>query len=195
MTRRRARVAHHVNRNIESIAQLQEDLNRQAGSHQRAVESVMHWLGRPIVVYAVLALALSWVVYNALAPLPGWPRPDPPPFLWLQGTMAVFDALVALMVLTAQNRQGREADRRAHLELQVNLIAEQKTTKIISLLEELRHDLPMVKDRKDEVADALQESMDPQAVLSALESTMDGRAAEKRAVPVERRPASRKRTE
>jgi uncharacterized membrane protein len=91
--------------------------------------------------------------------------------------------------------QGREADRRAHLELQVNLIAEQKTTKIISLLEELRHDLPMVKDRKDEVADALQESMDPQAVLSALESTMDGGAAEKRAVPIERRHASKKRTE
>jgi uncharacterized membrane protein len=76
------------------------------------------------------------------------------------------------MVLTAQNRQDREGEQRAHLELQVSLLAEQKTTKIISLLEELRHDLPVVKDRKDRIADAMQERVDPQAVLSALEDTM-----------------------
>lgn len=172
MTRRATNISHHVNQNIETIAQLKEGLNRRAGSHQRAVERVTQWLGRPFVVYAVLAAILCWVLYNTLAPLARWHQVDPPPFLWLQGTMAVFDAVVALTVLTAQNRQDREAEQRAHLELQVSLLAEQKTTKIISLLEELRHDLPMVKDRKDRIADAMQERVDPQAVLSALEDTM-----------------------
>ena len=60
-----------------------------------------------------------------------------------------------------------------HLELQVNLLTEQKTTKIIRLLEELRHDLPMVKDRHDPEAAALQKPMDADGVLAALEQRRD----------------------
>ena len=43
-------------------------------------------------------------------------------------------------------------------------------TKLIHLIEELRHDLPMVKDRHDPEAVALQQRTDTSRVLSALES-------------------------
>jgi uncharacterized membrane protein len=55
------------------------------------------------------------------------------------------------------------------LELQVNLVSEQKIAKLISLLEELRRDLPSVRDRVDVVADAMAEAVDPQAVITSLE--------------------------
>jgi uncharacterized membrane protein len=167
----------HVSENIETIAQLgamsRQGWTRQRAVHQRAVERVTNRLGRPITVYALLVCASGWVVYNTFALRAGLPVVDTAPFPWLQGTMTLLDAVVALMVLTAQNRQNREAEQRAHLELQVNLLAEQKATKIISLLEELRRDLPMVKDRKDRVAEALQKQVDPKAVLSALEDTLE----------------------
>jgi uncharacterized membrane protein len=60
-------------------------------------------------------------------------------------------------------------ERRAHLELQVNLLTEQKTTKLINLLEELRRDLPMIKDRHDPESAAFQQPTDPEAVLAALD--------------------------
>jgi len=73
----------------------------------------------------------------------------PPRSIGCKGAFGLFGALVATTVLTAQNRQNVENERRAHLELQVNLLAEQKVTKIIALLEELRRDLPIVRDRRD----------------------------------------------
>lgn len=74
------------------------------------------------------------------------------------------------MVLIAQNRESKLEEQRLHLELQDNLLTEQKTTTIIRLLEELRHDLPMVKDRHDPEATEMQKPMDPDEVLAALEN-------------------------
>ena len=83
--------------------------------------------------------------------------------------LAVAGALWMIFVLTTQNRQAKLAEQRAHLDLQINLLSEQKAAKIISLLEELRHDLPNVRDRVDQAAEAMKEAADPVAVLTALE--------------------------
>ena len=53
-------------------------------------------------------------------------------------------------------------------------------TKLINLLEEFRRDLPMVEDRHDYEAVALQQHMDTGQVLSALETVVSGA---ERAVP------------
>ncbi len=71
-------------------------------------------------------------------------------------------------MLIAQTREKADADRRANLALHVSLVAEQKATKIISLLEELRRDLPNVRNRTDAVANELQHEIDARAVHSAL---------------------------
>jgi len=63
--------------------------------------------------------------------------------------------------------------------LQVNLLTEQKVTKLIHLLEELRRDLPMVKDRHDPEAAALQQRTDTEQVLVALENAGAEQAAAK----------------
>jgi uncharacterized membrane protein len=86
----------------------------------------------------------------------------------MQGAVAFYAALVTTVVLATQNRQNSEAERRGQLELQVNLMAEQRTAKTIALLEELRRDLPSVPNRVDRLADAMQESVDPKTVLSVL---------------------------
>lgn len=46
------------------------------------------------------------------------------------------------VILITQNRQGKLAKRREHLELQMSMRTEQRTAKIIDLLEELRRDVP-----------------------------------------------------
>ena len=164
----------HVTDNIERMAQLRSDEARRMSRHQRAVERAASSIGRPASLYVLVAIALVWVAWNGLATVAGWPRFDAPPFFWLQGAVSLYAAFVATMVLAAQNQQRVTWEQRAHLELQVNLLSEQKVTKIIALLEELRRDLPMVINRTDALADAMQKHVDPQAVLSKLEDAMDG---------------------
>jgi uncharacterized membrane protein len=79
---------------------------------------------------------------------------------------------VTTMVLLTQNRQAKQAEHRRHLDLQVTLLVEQKVTKVIALIEELRRDLPSVQNRVDSQAEAMQEVVDPQTVLSALEGML-----------------------
>src|SRR5581483_10605460 len=92
--------------------------------------------------------------------------PDPPPFGRAQGVVGLAALLMTTMVLTTQNRQMRHAEQRSHLDLQVNLLAEQKVAKLIALVEELRRDLPNVHNRKDSLAEAMTRSVDPGAVSS-----------------------------
>jgi uncharacterized membrane protein len=66
-------------------------------------------------------------------------------------------------------RQERRAGTAQRVELQVNILTEQKTTKLVHLLEELRRDLPMVRDRHDADATKLQQPTDATEILSALE--------------------------
>jgi uncharacterized membrane protein len=94
---------------------------------------------------------------------------DPPPFQWLQGIVGLGALLTATVVLIKQNRLAKLAEQRAHLDLKVTLLTEQKTAKLIDLLEELRRDLPNVKDRHDPEAASLQQSMNPELVRAALD--------------------------
>jgi uncharacterized membrane protein len=45
--------------------------------------------------------------------------------------------LLTSFVMITQNRMGREADKRAHLDLQVNLLAEQELTKVLQMLDKI----------------------------------------------------------
>jgi uncharacterized membrane protein len=143
------------------------------------MERVTAALGRPRTIYFTLSIVVAWVTLNLGIPKSwAWHRVDPPPFFWLQGVVALSALLMTTLVLITTNRQTRNAEERSHLDLQVNLLSEQKVAKIVALLEELRRDLPMVRDRTDREADAMQEAVDPHAMLEALEKATDTKPPE-----------------
>ena len=162
-----------VARNIETMAHLQTETDRKAGRIQRAIEKVTASIARPWTLNVILGGVAMWVIVNTLGPSVGLPQVDRPPFPWLQGLVSLSALIVTSMVLTTQSRQGHSASQRGNLELQVNLVAEQKIAKLIALLEELRRDLPSVRDRVDPVANSMAESVDHQAVLTILEETIE----------------------
>ena len=87
----------------------------------------------------------------------------------LDGLLTFFALVTTTIVLIAQNRQAKLEQQHRHLDLQVGLLTEQKVTKLIHLVEELRRDMPMVRDREDRQAAVLQEPADAAAVISAIE--------------------------
>ena len=55
---------------------------------------------------------------------------------------------------------------------------------MIDLLEELRHDMPTVKDRFDPQAEAMKENVDPHEVLSSLNESLEEAIKELDASPL-----------
>jgi uncharacterized membrane protein len=164
-----------VNQNIGTIAEFYERHEEHASATQKVVEKIARFLGSPGYVIANLVLMVVWIATNLGAEELGWKTFDEPPFFWLQGLIGLNAFIISTTVLIRQNRMSRLADHHAHLDLQVNLLTEEKTSKIIALLEELRHDLPNVRDKTDREADELAKHADAKAVLSAIEREQDGR--------------------
>jgi uncharacterized membrane protein len=162
-------LSEHIGQNIESVVALQKKQWDAIGSAQKRVERVSRFLGRPLYLITLLAAIALWVGVNVFAAAAS--RWDPAPFELLDGVMTLISLVTTTIVLIAQNRQAKLEKQHTHLGLQVALLTEQKVTKVIKLLEELRRDMPMVKDRHDAHAEALQESADTAKVLAALEET------------------------
>jgi uncharacterized membrane protein len=172
-----AQLSEHVAQNIETMAHLQTEADGKVGRHQRMIEKVTASIAQPRTLNVIAGVVALWVALNTLGASAGLPQVDPPPFQWLQGVISLSALLVTTMVLTTQSRQGQRLSQRGNLELQVNLVAEQKIAKLISLLEELRRDLPSVRDRVDPVANAMAKSVDHKAVLTVLEENIESGGA------------------
>ena len=161
-----------IDHNIETIISLHMHAELKVSRHQRLLERLTAWLGRPSFFYLTLMLVAAWIFVNLFGHYLRLPVFDPVPFSWLQGLIGLSALLMTILVLTTQNRQARFSERRKHLDLQVNLVVEHKVSKLIALVEELRRDMPTVKDRYDQEAEAMAEAVDPEAVFLALDETL-----------------------
>jgi uncharacterized membrane protein len=158
-----------VNQNIESILAFCKREEEKLSHPQRIIEYVSNYVGSAHFLGTALLFVALWILVNVMAEASGKPWIDPAPFGLLHVILTLCALITATVVLIQQNRLAKIEEQRAHLDLQVNLLTEQKTTKLIQLIEELRQDLPMVKNRNDPEADALQQPTDPSQVLSALD--------------------------
>lgn len=61
---------------------------------------------------------------------------DPFPFPFLTFVVSL-EAILALFVLASQNRLTQQAERRAHIDLQVTLLAEQESTLTLVLVQDI----------------------------------------------------------
>jgi uncharacterized membrane protein len=162
-----------VSENIGTIADFYARHEEHVTTTQRVVEKVALFLGSPVYVASNIVFIIGWIGVNMLMEDFGWKQIDEPPFFWLQGLIGLNAFIISTTVLIRQNRMSRLADHHAHLDLQVNLLTEEKTSKIIELLDALRRDLPNVSDKVDKDAQELAKPADPKAVLQAIEREED----------------------
>ena len=168
-----------MNQSIESLAQLHVHMERKIGRHQRAIETVTAFLGRPRFLYFIMLFVILWITANTALWKIHWVIFDQPPFYWLQGIIGLSALLMTTIVLITQNRQSRSTEQRRQLDLQVNLLVEQKVTKLIALIEELRGDLPQVANRHDPEAEAMKQPVDPHEVLNTFNQMLSDASSER----------------
>jgi uncharacterized membrane protein len=158
-----------ISKNIEAVQGFYVREEQRISPSQRVLERIGGMTARPGYLGFILIFVALWVLANVVMRRFGVAGFDPAPFFWLQGIVGLGALLTATVVLGKQNRLGKLAEQRAHLDLKVTLLTEQKTAKLIDLLEELRRDMPNVRDRHDPEATSLQKSMNPDRVLAALD--------------------------
>jgi len=113
----------------------------QSALHARSrAERLSDWItttaaSGPVLVAHVIWFALWTVVNSGL--ISGWTPFDPFPFPFLTMTVSLEAIFLALFVLASQNRLAHQSDKRAHLDLQVDLLAEREMTAVLRLLQDI----------------------------------------------------------
>lgn len=157
--------------NIENVIRFEAKQDSQAPFHEKLLHDLAAVFATSQFLYLQIAfftvwIALSHALGGETLPL-GLPKYDLPSYFL--DTAAL---LITTGVLVRQSRQEQLAEQRSHLMLQINLLTEQKVAKIISLLEEMRAELPDLENRYDWEADVMQQATDPQVVLNILQENL-----------------------
>jgi uncharacterized membrane protein len=113
----------------------------------------------------------GWIIWNlgfaGLTPF------DPFPFGLLTMIVSLEAIFLSTFVLISQNRQAKLGDRRADLDLQIDLLAEHEVTRLLCLVTAIARRLDVKLDSTNLAEDSsvgeLAKDVDPRALLKELE--------------------------
>jgi uncharacterized membrane protein len=118
---------------IDSIVRQEEEALERRSSSERLADAVGVFAGSLLFVVLHLGLVIVWLVVNS-GEIPGIRPFDPHPFSLLGVIVAVEAVILSSFILMRQNRMMRRGQRRDHLNLQVDLLAEKEITKVLQMV-------------------------------------------------------------
>ena len=163
-----------ISENIQAIIGAEQAANRRRSRSEAIYEFVGNSIGTLTFVALQLIGVILWVVINAGLIPPVRPF-DPFPFPILNHIIALEAVLMTAFVLMKQNRMSKLADRRAHLNLQINLLTERETTKIIGMLLEIGKRFDIQHDMFDEESRQLSRLLAIETLIETLHSKFPDR--------------------
>lgn len=158
--------------NIETVLGFQAKQEQCEPWHEQLLTKIAAVFGTSYFLYAQLLFFTVWIIWSQTTGDLTLPF-NLPKYKVQDQFLDTAALLIATGVLVRQSRQEKLAEQRSHLMLQINLLTEQKTAKIIGLLEELRVDLPNLHDRHDWEAEMMKQATDPQVVLNILQENLN----------------------
>ena len=155
--------------NVETIIRLEEATKAKQNRFDRMADAVTRVCGSMRFVVIHIIWYGAWIIANvALTARERW---DPFPFPLLTLAVSLEAIFLAVFILISQNRQSALSERRAQLDLQVNLLSEQENTKILELLEKIGRRIGVdLSDDPD--VQVLEEATRPKKLLQQIDKTM-----------------------
>ena len=158
-------LARPARENIRAVQDLEAELAQRRTRADRLTDAVSHFAGSFRFLVLQAAVVLVWVAVNlGLTPF------DPFPFAFLNFVVAVEAILLSTFVLMTQNRQRREADHWGHVQLQVSLLAEQETTKLLEMVAALSERLGVGRADADRELSEMTSETQVKALAQELEA-------------------------
>jgi uncharacterized membrane protein len=121
-------------RNVESIVRLEKTAKASRTKSDRIADVIANFCGSMPFVWAHLIGFTGWIIVNIM---PGVGHFDPFPFTFLTLIVSLEAIFLSTFILISQNHETRLSDRRNQLDLQINLLTEQKNTKMLTILERI----------------------------------------------------------
>ena len=117
----------------------------------RIAAAITRWAASAIALVAHAVWFSGWLFLNSsLSPIQPF---DPFPYSLLTMIVSLEAIFLTLFVLITQNRMSQEADKRAELDLQINLLAEKEATMVLRILHDISAQLGVetraIKDLKE----------------------------------------------
>jgi uncharacterized membrane protein len=156
-------------RNIEAIASLERAALHDRSLVDRCTDAVTSAAGTLAFLAAHAVWFTGWIVVNVTRDPPF----DPYPFNLLMLITSIEAIVLTTIVLMTQNRMTRQADKRAHLDLQVNLLAEQELTAMLHMLHALCQRLGVSVTVRDAHVEQLLKETDIHQLASAVERELE----------------------
>jgi len=157
-------------KNVEMVARIESATNLKRSWGERLADKFAAFIGSWTFIISQITILASWMVLNVV----GWMRHwDPYPFILLNLTLSFQAAFAGPVFMMSQNRQARLNEQRNHLDLQINLLAEQENTEMLILLRKICDKLGL-KIEDGSPVESLTGATDTHALIQQIQETQLG---------------------
>ncbi len=155
-----------LDRNIDALVDRTKHDLAKSGLQERVADAITRFAGSMVFVYLHLVFFGAWIAVNTgILPIL---RPFDPSLVVLAMIASVEAIFLSTFVLISQNRMAAADDKRADLNLQISLLHEHETTRLIALVSELAHKLD-VRTQVDDEIEELKRDVQPERVMERIE--------------------------
>lgn len=156
-------------KNVEVIVKLQKEEAARRSFFEKLADKVTQIAGSgSFIVFHILWFTF-WILINVKL-IPQIKPFDPYPFNFLTMVVSLEAIFLSLLVLLVQNRMTKESDKRAHLDLQLNMLAEEESTMLLRMVSKISKKLGIEED--DEAVRQLKENTDVEKLEKYLEQNL-----------------------
>jgi uncharacterized membrane protein len=146
-----------IQENIETIQKLEKEALQKLSTVELIADKISAFAGStPFIILHVLWFG-GWILVN-IGVIPGMIPFDPFPYSFLTLVVSLEAIFLTLLVLMSQNRMTKEADKRAQLDLQINMLDEQETTKILRMVQNISNHLGIEVEESNSLNDLIKET-------------------------------------
>jgi uncharacterized membrane protein len=158
---------------IDSIVRQEEEALERRSSSERLADAVGSFAGSLLFVVLHLLLLVAWLLINSGKITSVRPF-DPYPFSLLGVIVAVEAVILSSFILMRQNRMMRRGERRDHLNLQVDLLAEKEITKLLQMVRAICGQMGLQNIMADKEIRDLSQNTSIESLSQTLEDRLPG---------------------
>jgi len=158
-------VSRVVGQNIDALIRMRQTHEKEKSRQDRFVDRLTRFAGSMKFVYFNLLLYGSWLALN-LGWIKGFKRFDAHPFVDLALLASIEAIFLSTFILISQNRIQILSEKRADLDLQINLLSEHEITRVIELVDQIARKLDI---EPGSIVRDFKENVPPEMVLDKIE--------------------------
>jgi len=163
-------------RNVSTIAELEKAAHAKQTFADIVADRITRFCGSMPFVWVHVVWFAVWIVGNTCLPI----EPiDPYPFSFLTLVVSLEAIFLTTFIMISENRKNRIDERRSHLDLQINLLAEQENTKMLTLLEAIARKVG-ADSNEDPDIEVLEQATRPEKLVEQIDASIEEAEGDKR---------------